>query len=171
MTLHTLTKEQFVPAPVETVFGFFSRPENLSKLTPPGLGFVILTPPPIEMKKDALIDYTIRLLGIRVRWTTLITAYEAGSSFVDEQLKGPYSYWHHSHVFESAPGGTIVRDRIRYALPFGPVGRLVHSLAVRNQLEEIFDFRVRVIDGIFREGGTPVAVDGKKGMAGGRRSR
>ncbi len=79
MTLHTLTRRQFVPAPPETVFGFFSRPENLSKLTPPDLGFVILTPSPIEMKKDALIDYTIRLLGIRVRWTTIITAYERGA--------------------------------------------------------------------------------------------
>ena len=171
MTIHTLKKEQFVPAPLETVFDFFSRPENLSKLTPPGLGFVILTPSPIEMKPGALIDYTIRLLGIRVRWTTLITAYEPGRSFVDEQLKGPDSFWHHTHVFESAPGGTLVRDEIRYALPFGPVGRFVHSLTVRDQLEEVFDFRARVIVGIFQEGGQAVAVDAKTELAGGRRSR
>jgi ligand-binding SRPBCC domain-containing protein len=149
MKIHTLGKRQFVPAPLERVFGFFSRPENLSKLTPPGLGFVILTPSPIEMKPGALIDYTIRLFGFRVRWKTLITAYEPGRFFVDEQLRGPYSFWHHSHFFGEAPGGTIVRDEVRYALPLGPLGELAHSLVVKRQLRAIFSYRERVIGEYF----------------------
>lgn len=151
MTINTLTRQQFVPAPPEKVFGFFSRPENLAHLTPPDLGFVILTPGPIEMKQGALIDYTIRLLGIPVRWTTLITSYAHGRSFVDEQLKGPYSFWRHSHFFEAAPGGTIVSDEIRYALPFGPAGGLIHRLAVRSRLAAIFDYRASMIGKIFGE--------------------
>jgi ligand-binding SRPBCC domain-containing protein len=149
MTVHTLSRQQFVPAPVADVFAFFSSPENLSKLTPPGLGFAILTPPPIAMKQGALIDYTIRVFGIGVRWTTLITAYDPGRSFVDEQLRGPYSFWHHSHRFEEAPGGTIVRDDVRYALPFGPLGGLARFLFVKRQLDSIFDFRTLTIRTIF----------------------
>ncbi len=90
---------------------------------------------------------------------------------MDEQLKGPYSYWQHSHDFEAVPGGTMVRDRIRYALPFGPAGRFVHSVAVRRRLEEIFNYRARVIDGTFGERGTDVVADGQPGIAGGRLSR
>jgi ligand-binding SRPBCC domain-containing protein len=152
MTIHTLNKAQVIPAPLDRVFGFFSRPENLARLTPPDLGFIILTPPPIEMKAGALIDYTIRLLGIRVRWTTLITAFDPGRAFVDEQLKGPYSFWHHSHYFEEVPGGTLVRDEVRYALPFGILGRLAHAVAVKDRLEGIFSYRARVVGEIFGGG-------------------
>jgi len=171
MTIHILRREQFIAAPVSDVFGFFSRPENLSKLTPPELGFVILTPPPVEMKAGALIDYTIRVFGMRVRWTTLITAYDPGRSFVDEQLKGPYSFWHHSHRFEEAPGGTLVTDEVRYALPFGPLGRLGHALVVKRQLASIFAYRAKVIGAIFGEAqgaARPAAAGASAGIGGGR---
>jgi len=154
MRLYTLNRNQFVPAPPDQVFGFFSQPENLARLTPPDLGFVILTPPPIRMKTGALIDYTIRLLGIRVRWTTLITEFSPGRSFVDEQLKGPYSYWHHAHGFEEVPGGTIVRDEVRYALPLGFLGRFAHSIAVRDRLDDIFGYRSKAVAEIFGTAGT-----------------
>ena len=149
MKIHTLTREQIVPAPLDRVFDFFSKPENLSFLTPPELGFVILTPRPIAMKQGALIDYTIRLAGVRVRWTPLIAEYEAGRMFVDEQAKGPYACWRHSHSFDAVPGGTLVRDEVRYAMPFGPLGALVHTLAVRGRLRSIFDFREAVIRKLF----------------------
>ncbi len=165
MNIHTLIRQQVVPAPLERVFGFFSRPENLSKLTPPDLRFVILTSSPIEMKPATLIDYTIRLLGFRVRWTTLITAFEPGRSFVDEQLKGPYSFWHHSHYFKEVPGGTLVRDEVRYALPFRPLGELAHALVVKKRLGFIFDFREKVIGKLFADGGSGAGTEENFGTA------
>jgi len=163
MRTHTLVREQIVHAPLNRVFGFFSNPENLSRLTPPELGFVILTPPPIGMRPGALIDYTIRLMGIRVRWTTLITGFDPGRSFVDEQLKGPYSFWHHTHTFREVPGGTLVRDEVRYALPFGILGSLAHALFVKGRLEEIFRYRARVIGEIFGEGAADTGGAGRDG--------
>lgn len=134
-----------MPAPLGRVFRFFSRPENLAQLTPPALGFHILTPSPIEMKPGALINYTIRLFGIRVGWTTLITQYEEGRAFVDEQLKGPYSFWQHFHNFEEVPGGTLVHDEVRYAMPYGLPGRIVHALVVKRQLNDIFEYRAKAV--------------------------
>ena len=170
MAIHTLIRRQFVPAPVAEVFEFFSRPENLAKITPEELGFVILTPSPIAMKTGAQIDYTIRVFGLRVRWTTLITAYEPGSSFVDEQLRGPYASWRHTHRFEEVPGGTMVHDEVRYALPFGLLGTLAHAMVVKRQLGSIFDHRSEVIGGMFagRGGGPakPAAADRTEGRAG-----
>ncbi len=149
MTIYTLTRSQFVPVPRTRVFPFFQSPENLGRITPSWLGFQMLTPLPIMMQRGALIDYAIHLLGIPLRWTTVITSYDPPGCFVDEQLRGPYAYWHHTHEFRSVRGGTEIRDTVRYAMPFGPLGRLVHAVVVRAQLEAIFEYRTRVINEIF----------------------
>lgn len=149
--MHILRREQWVKTPLEEVFAFFARPENLAEITPGSMGFCILTPSPIEMKEGALIDYTIGLLpGLRMHWRTLITSYRPPHRFVDEQLKGPYTFWHHTHSFEARDGGTLLRDEVRYVLPFGPLGRLLHRLMIRRRLEEIFDHRAEVIAERFR---------------------
>lgn len=153
MKVYELYREQWVPRPLEEVFAFFSRPENLAKITPRSLGFQIITPQPIAMRAGTLIDYTVRPFGFPVHWTTLITDYEPPVRFVDVQLKGPYTFWHHTHTFAAAGGGTQLTDRVRYALPFGPLGRIANLLAVRRQVRGIFDYRERVIADQF--GGAP----------------
>lgn len=144
MSIQQLYREVIIPRPIEEVFPFFSIPENLSKLTPPFLGFSILTPSPIVMGKHALIDYELRIMGVPTRWTTLITDYDPPHRFVDQQLKGPYSFWHHTHTFESVPEGTRMTDTVRYVIPFGIMGRLA-SPFVRWMLRRIFDYRMIVI--------------------------
>ena len=151
MKIYTLRKEQFIARPLEEVFAFFSQPENLERITPKKLGFNIITPKPIEMRAGALIDYTVRTLGVPLRWTTLIAEYDPPRKFVDAQLRGPYSFWHHTHRFEAVEGGTLIMDEVRYGLPFGPLGRLAHALVVRRELEKIFGYRERVIGEIFGE--------------------
>jgi len=145
MRLYTLKREQIIKRPREEVFGFFERPENLERITPRSVGFEILTPRQISMHTGTVLDYTIRLLGIRVRWTTLITAHEPPKRFADVALKGPYSFWHHTHTFEELGNHTLMIDEVRYALPFGGLGRLVHALWVKRQLKHIFDYRAEVI--------------------------
>ena len=149
MKIYTLHVEQIVPQPLDEVFSFFSRPENLTEITPASMGFVIITPSPIEMKSGALISYTIRLLFTRVRWTSLITLYEPPHKFVDEQLRGPYSFWHHTHTFSKTAEGTLIVDDVRYALPWSFFGRAVHRLFVRRQLKSIFSCRSQRICEIF----------------------
>lgn len=151
MSPYTLERSQHLPYPRAEVFPFFASPENLAAITPRWLGFTILTPAPIEMKVGTVIDYAIHWLGIPVRWKTLITTYEPGRRFVDEQIAGPYALWHHTHTFEDAGGGTTMTDRVVYALPFGPLGDLAHSLMVRRQLEEIFDYRAAVLARLLEE--------------------
>ena len=80
---------------------------------------------------------------------TLITAFDQGRSFIDEQLRGPYAFWRHSHRFEEAPGGTTVSDEVLYALPFGPIGALARALVVGRKLESIFDYRARAVGALF----------------------
>ena len=143
--MQVLATNQLVAAPLDEVFAFFSRPENLADITPHGLGFEILTPSPVPMHTGALIDYRLRLWLLPLRWRTLITDYEPPYRFVDEQLSGPYSFWHHTHTFAEIPGGTLIRDEVHYLLPLGWLGRLAHALVVRRQLAGIFAHRRRVV--------------------------
>ena len=149
MKLYSLECRQLVPHPLREVFAFFSKPENLGLLTPGNLGFQILSPSPICMKEGAIIDYTIKIAALPVRWTTLITSYEPPYRFTDVQLKGPYSYWHHAHSFTETEDGTLITDEVNYAMPFGLVGGMVHYAIVRHQLRNIFRNRGYAIEKIF----------------------
>jgi len=139
--VYVLERDQLVRAPAERVFGFFSNAENLEAITPGFLGFEVVTPTPIEMRKDAEIVYRLRIAGVPIPWRTRITSWEPGRGFVDEQERGPYALWEHTHRFEETDRGVLVSDRVRYALPFGPLGRLAHALWVHSALARIFDFR------------------------------
>jgi len=147
---YELDSELVVPADIRQTFAFFEDPRNLSRITPPWLNFRIRTPEPLIMRLGAEFDYTIRWLGLPLRWKTLITAYEPPHRFVDEQARGPYRLWRHTHTFLETHEGTRVVDHVDYALPLGPLGKLAHWLAVRRQLEEIFAYRRRVLRRIFR---------------------
>jgi len=136
-----LERELFVARPREEVFAFFANARNLERITPPYLRFHILTPQPIEMQTGTLIDYELRLYGVRLQWRTLIEAFEPPSFFIDTQLSGPYRRWHHRHEFAEVLDGTQIWDRVEYELPFGPVGAMVHTLFVRRSVEQIFDYR------------------------------
>jgi len=153
MRMHTLRRVQVLPYPLERVFEFFRSPGNLSRITPPGMGFRIITPQPVIMKEGALIDYTIRLLGIPLHWTTMITAYDPPHLFVDQQIRGPYSFWHHTHSFREVDGGTEMTDTVCYVLPGWVLGDIVHAILVKRQLKGIFDYREKVIPSVFSGAG------------------
>lgn len=149
MKPYHLHHEQCVKRPLEEVFAFFENPLNLARITPDSVGFEILTPPPIVMKAGLVLDYTIRVFGMRVHWTTIITDYEPPHRFADVQLKGPYEFWHHTHSFKAVDGGTHMVDDVLYLVPFGPLGKIANSLLVKRQLKRIFDYRAAAIEKMF----------------------
>lgn len=146
---YVLKRSQWCPRPIEDVFAFFSDAANLELLTPPWLCFQIITPGPIEMRTNALIDYRLNLHGIPLRWQTKIVSWKPPHQFEDLQVKGPYRLWHHTHTFEAVDGGTLLSDSVEYALPFGLLGRLIHIVSVRRSVNAIFDFRQIKIQEIF----------------------
>lgn len=137
--------ETVVPAPLDAVFDFFSRAENLERITPPSLRFSVLTPLPVAMGPGTLIEYRLRLLGVPFGWLTEITAWEPGRRFVDVQRRGPYRLWEHEHRFEAEGGATRMADTLRYLPPGGPLASGIDRLFVHGQVEEIFRYRAQAI--------------------------
>jgi len=146
--MNTLRRELWVPNPISEVFDFFSRAENLERITPPWMQFKILTPLPITMKPGATIAYALRVHGIPMRWLTEIERWNPPFEFVDVQAKGPYKLWRHTHRFSEVRGGTLIEDVVEYALPFGWIGRLVHRLQVSRDLAKIFDYRTQRVQAL-----------------------
>jgi ligand-binding SRPBCC domain-containing protein len=142
-TLHT---EVWLPRPRDEVFAFFADAQNLDALTPPWVKFAMLTPGLIEMHAGTLIDYRLRVHGIPIRWRTEISEWQPPHHFVDQQLRGPYTLWHHTHTFEERNGGTLCVDRVRYR-PRG--GTLVQWLFVRRDVERIFQYRQQRLKVLF----------------------
>ncbi len=142
MTIREFKSELWLPLPPEEMFPFFGNAANLDALTPPWLHFRILTPLSIVMREGTLIDYQLRVHGILLRWRTRISAWQPPHCFVDEQLRGPYRQWIHAHTFEPWNGGTLARDRVRYAVPFDA---LLHRWFVRPDIERIFEFRAAAL--------------------------
>lgn len=157
---YQLYSSMVVSAERAEVFAFFADAANLEVITPPELRFRILSPQPITMRTGALIDYTIRLWGVPLRWRTRIALWSPGSGFVDVQERGPYRSWVHIHRFTQVSGGTLVEDEVVYTLPFGRLGRLVAPL-VRRQLERIFSYRRDRIREVFAHSAAGVQKPGQ----------
>lgn len=141
---------QWIPRPSDEVFEFFTKETNLQKLTPPWLHFTVLSKSTPQIESGTLINYQLKLFGVPVKWQTRIEEWEPGERFVDNQLSGPYSMWHHTHSFVDENGGTRMQDTIRYRLPFGRLGDLAAAWKVHRQVNGIFTYRRQVIEMLFR---------------------
>lgn len=144
-----LESEQWLPVPLERVFPFFADAVNLEAITPSWLKFRVVTPEPISMRVGQLIDYRLRVRGVPMAWQSEITAWDPPHRFVDEQRKGPYRRWHHEHMFMERAGGTVIVDRVEYAVPGGPFAPWIDTLFVQGDVRRIFEHRSRAIREIF----------------------
>lgn len=154
MNVYRKTWNQDIPGDPEKVWRFFSRPENLQKITPPAMNFRIQSDiAGKDMYEGMMIVYKVSpLLGIDMTWATEITHIRDGVHFIDEQRVGPYAMWHHEHWFARTSEGVRMTDLLHYAIPFGPLGTLANALLVDRKIEEIFKYRGQVIDKLIWEG-------------------
>lgn len=152
MKKYELYRETVLPISVVEAWDFFSNPSNLAKITPAEMEFKVVTKDlPEHIHNGLMIAYVVRpLAGIPLKWLSQISAVNAPYSFVDEQLKGPYAYWHHEHTFEEKNGAVLMKDKVTYAISFGWLGQLANKLVVRKKLAQIFDYRTEQILTIFK---------------------
>lgn len=143
--------QQLISRPLGEVWAFFSRPENLNRITPADMSFEMLSDVrDVPMYAGMIIQYKISpFLGIKMDWVTEITQVREKEFFIDEQRFGPYAFWHHQHHFREVDGGTLMRDILHYKVPYGFIGTLTDALLVGPQIDKIFRFREKTISEIF----------------------
>lgn len=147
----TVTAVQVLPRPVSEIFPFFADAHNLERLTPEFLNFRVLTPKPIDIRSGCIIDYTLRVHRIPLRWKTEILDWDPPRSFVDNQNKGPYTLWHHTHTFEPINDGRATRciDTVRYRPKGWILAPLINRFFVQKDVENIFKYRFEKLSEIF----------------------
>lgn len=137
---YVLEQEQAVDAPLDEVFAFFSQPANLERMTPPSMGFRIIEIENQPTQAGTALECRIRLGPLPQRWRAVIVEYDPPQRFVDIQTHGPYRWWRHEHTFAEHDGRTVMRDRVEYQLPLGPLGALLRPIVSHN-LRALFAYR------------------------------
>ena len=149
--VYSLKAVQQFPITISEAWDFFSSPKNLQHITPPAMGFNIISKHQSDtMYAGQIIEYTVKpVLGIPLYWMTEITHVDDKKYFIDEQRFGPYSLWHHQHHFKLIEGGVEMTDIVHYKMPFWFLGDIANSLFVKKQLKDIFDFRFTKVEALF----------------------
>lgn len=139
---------QKLPISLEEAWEFFSNPANLKEITPSHMGFVVVSAHHGEkMYAGQIIRYIVKpVLGIPLKWCTEITHVSENHYFVDEQRFGPYAFWHHQHRFTATDEGVLMEDILHYKVPFGFIGDMVNAVFVRNEVNNIFKYRKKVLE-------------------------
>ncbi len=145
MKIRDFKRTHTIPTTLGRAWRFLSNPRNLAAITPPSLGFEVVTDPlPEEIHAGLIITYRVRpLAGIPLTWITEITHLEKPNFFVDEQRFGPYAFWHHQHHLKAVPGGIEMTDLVHYKVPGGPLGDLLVPWLILPRLQGIFTYRER----------------------------
>jgi ligand-binding SRPBCC domain-containing protein len=114
------------------------------------MSFNIVSPIDRPLYTGQIIQYIVTpLLGIKTKWVSEITHIEDKKYFVDEQMYGPYSLWHHKHFIKKIEGGVEMEDIIDYKVPLGILGQIMHPILVKPKLEEIFSYRQKKLIELF----------------------
>jgi ligand-binding SRPBCC domain-containing protein len=142
---------QQIPCSLEDAWQFFSDPMNLVKITPTAFDFKMISKyHESSIYPGQIIEYKLRpMFGIPLYWMTEITHVKHLEFFVDEQRYGPYSLWHHQHLFKEITGGVEMTDIVHYKIPFWFMGDIANVLFVKKQLDNVFGYRYEKIEAIF----------------------
>lgn len=153
MSFYQFKREQIINTSVDELWDFISTPKNLSRITPPEMEFEIINSEiPKKIYAGLIICYNVKpIFGIKTKWVTEITHLKEKSYFVDEQRVGPYAIWHHQHIISEENNGVLMQDIISYSPPMFFLGALANHLFIEKKLNQIFDYREKVINSFFVE--------------------
>jgi len=132
-----------MPVSARALFDWHEREGAFERLTP-GWQQTRVVSRTGGITDGSRVEVEVPLLGGLIHQRMLMEHrnYVAGSQFTDAMIEGPFSAWVHTHTMEPAADGTsILEDRLEYALPLGELGNFAAGWFVRQQLEQLFDFR------------------------------
>ena len=162
-TRYQIESSFWVPADIDQVWEFASKPKNLAKISPPEMNIHVSHEGPSYEGLEFEIRLKPPLLPINITWGSRIeNVIPSGDerSFEDVQTYGPFKYWKHTHSFAKgtrdveSPGsgtvrsltpGTWIKDVVVYEMPLGALGTVAHKLVVDKILRNVFRDRKEAV--------------------------
>jgi ligand-binding SRPBCC domain-containing protein len=148
--IYQLSASIKLPIDIKQAWSFLSDPANLKEITPPYMGFDIVSEIESQMYAGQIIAYKVSpMFGLKLNWVTEISHVNEPNYFVDEQRFGPYALWHHKHFLKEISKGVEMTDVVHYKLPFSIISNVLHNTMVKPKLMEIFNFRTSKLLDLF----------------------
>lgn len=143
-SLHHFCRQSIMPVDLTTLFAWHERPGALERLIPPWDPLQVVKKDN-HIKKGARVTLRMQVGPIPLAWQALHTDYEPLAFFRDEQQRGPFRSFIHTHRFLPGPHQhAILQDTIEYQLPLGPLGNLLQPF-IQRQLSRTFHYRHHIL--------------------------
>jgi uncharacterized protein (TIGR01777 family) len=134
-------KQSPMPASPAELFDWHARPGAFARLAPPWERIEVVGGFP-EIAEGSRVTLRMAKGPLRLRWVAEHRQVRPGEGFQDVQVRGPFAFWAHDHLFERQEDGTsLLHDRIRFRPPAGAAGRLLMAASLRRDLERTFRYR------------------------------
>ena len=134
-----------IRASVEKVFSWHGRSGAIQRLTPPWAPLTLIAKTGNGVEKGVRANFDLRFLGIPLQWDAQHILYQKNVKFVDKQIRGPFAFWEHHHIFhDRGDQGTVMEDRVVYKLPLGLLSRPFYG-RVEDEFTRMFAYRHRVL--------------------------
>ncbi|PPK63012.1 SRPBCC family protein [Malaciobacter marinus] len=140
--MQTFTKQTYINTSLEELFKFHLDSNNLIKITPKNIKAELLTKD-VSPKEGAILKIKTIKNFIPFTWVVKIEKMDYPNMFMDVAIKSPFKFWEHSHIFEQEDDKVLLKDVVRYELPFGFLGSLLDGF-IKKDLEQMFEFRHEV---------------------------
>ena len=138
------TYGSIIGAPAAEVFRWHEQPGALAALTPSRL--VRIEQQAGGIRDGGRVTVSIGVGSVRMRWGLRHYGYITGRRFCDEQARGPFAVWRHSHVFEPIGSSqTLYQDRIEFAVSRNVTRNRIAAAVLRPVLTIVFASRHRTV--------------------------
>jgi len=132
----------------EEVYAFHEDPRNIEKISPPSLR-VERVECSVPAKPGGEFSLRVSQFGLPLEWIGVWVEAEPSVRLVDGALKSPFRHWRHHHLFSKTERGTLMTDRVEYALPLGILGRLADKTVMKVVFAAMFAARHRATRNYF----------------------
>lgn len=137
-TVTVVRTSVLINAPIEVVFDLARDVEvharglahTHERVRPPGRTRGLLV-------TGDLVSFRARHFGLPWRYEARVEVCEPPTRLVDVQERGPWRSMRHEHRLAATGAGTLLTEELRWASPFGPLGRVADSAVLRRHLRRI----------------------------------
>jgi uncharacterized protein len=127
------------------LFAWHIREGAFERLNPPWQQFKVIERKG-NIQSNGTVKIKMKIAGpIHTTWLVRHSDYIEGKQFKDSQIKGLFSAWTHTHLFNSLGlSSCILDDHIEYSLPGGTLSEIITSPLINKKLNQMFGYRHRL---------------------------